>query len=530
MGQTRSDAATSAANKYELDSGYLYFDDQAPIFPTAITSTPTFMYWVQNASSTAGVFYMNVKEDVLPLAATETAYQLRSGLDLTKIYYRISPGLSGLSGAEGCTGDGRDNTWGYSTGTAWNSLPSSCQTNPLAWQPVAPGPTPNNYTRGSLALCNASGLNSCITETDSTKGDLISYAGDANAPSNSPNAETIRINADFSRFSRLGAVPAGTIDATLNKMTGNSVVQFKAVDKAGNVTFSTVVKTTPWLKTEQGDVNSDNGVIMFGATNGNHNVAYVLAAGGPISNFDSNSNWVLQNMSSDLSYPNPSSLVPNPAFIAAVPWRDVDYATLIAKAQTTNLGGFLNNFETSAGSPQTFVADGVYYAPTGLTINASPSGYYTGVQNQQSATIVVDGDLNVLGNFVLQNGGYLAFLVRGNITIAGTVNKMNGTYLADYKSGYFGTSDQIQKNAAMANTGVINTGDDSGSPTQLVVLGQLIARAGFVFNRVFIYDPVSGTNGPAERIVFDPQIVLNTPPGLKDVPGLGAWTEVRPGQ
>ena len=59
---------------------------------------------------------------------------------------------------------------------------------------------------------------------------------------------------------------------------------------------------------------------------------------------------------------------------------------------------------------------------------------------------------------------------------------------------------------------------------------RLIARAGFVFNRVFIYDPVSGTNGPAERIVFDPQIVLNTPPGLKDVPGLGAWTEVRPGQ
>lgn len=467
VGQTRGEVNKTA--DYVLQDGLLYYDDSPPLFPPAGSLDPNFMFWIQNISPSSATFHIHTIDDTVPDASD---FLMRTGLNLSKVFYKASPDQTTAG------------TWGYSdSGGGWHAL--------------ADGYGPNDWKRiykveTSLANCQAAayphaGSNdiSCITETDLTLGDGISY-------SVAGGAEVIRTTVDFSNhpFS--------------NVVTINSAMIFKIVDMAGNVAFSAPITSTPWLKTEQGDVHSNRKIIMFHAPP-EDNVAYMVSAADSITNMDSELGWEMENY---------------PAYLQELEWPALKYDILLAEAED---GGSIDDGHDDGGTitdsdlnffldsaDHAFDEQGIYYRNGDLTIGNAAG--YEGVRNAKAASIIVDGNLNIVDNFILNHGGYLAFIVRGNISISGTVGEIRGTYVAD--------------NQLDINKGVINTGDDTASPTQLRVVGQLIARGGFVFNRVYIGG--MGTNEPSEIIVYDPQVVINTPPGLKEIPSLGAWEEAIP--
>jgi hypothetical protein len=354
--------------------------------------------------------------------------------------------------------------------------------------------------RSTLAGCTV--FISCVTETGLTPLDDRSYAVAA-------RPEVVRVSLNFSNHP-FDAGLAGD-EEKKTRVSPDSVVIFKAVDNAGNVAFSAEISSTPWLKTVNGDVHSNRKVIMFNTPPAD-NVAYMVSAADSIINMSSERDWVIPNY---------------PAYLEKLDWPPLDYSMLISRAQD---GGTVSDGSGDGG----VIADGVsnldyfldpanhhfddqaiYYKNGNLTIG-NGSGY-EGVADYGAATVIVDGDLSVNGDFVLNGGGYIAFLVRGNITINGSVSEIRGAFVSDFIP-------------STTNGGLINTGDDSGSPTQLVIVGQLVARGGFVFNRIFTGSFMGGSfvNEPSELVIYDPQVIINTPPGLKELPSLGSWQEVRP--
>jgi len=473
--ETRGTAATSGT--HELLDGYLYYDDDPPLFPPLGSSDPNFMYWVQNVTPNSGTFHIHVMDATVPDSAT---FELRSGLDLSSIYYKASP-------------DGTAGSWGYSdTFDSWYPLGDSM--GYADWKDI-------EIVRTTLAACV--GSVSCVTETGLTPpGDTKSYAVAA-------RPEVIRVAVNYSGHPYDAGLP-GDMERK-QRISPDSVVIFKAVDNAGNVAFSAEISSTPWLKTEDGDVHSNRKIIMFNAPPAD-NVAYMITAADSIVNMQSEKDWEIDRY---------------PAYLEKLSWPALDYSILISRAQgggTVNDGnqdggelaggvGNLDAFLDPAGL--SFDDQAVYYKDGDLNIGNGAG--YKGVVGNGAATVIVDGDLYITGNVVMNGGGYLAFLVRGTIYVSGTVSEIGGTYVADFVP-------------ASTNGGVINTGDDSASPTQLRITGQLIARGGFVFNRIFTGNFSDGgfVNEPSELVIFDPQVIINTPPGMKVLPSLGSWQEVRP--
>ncbi|OIP95697.1 hypothetical protein AUK40_05820 [Candidatus Wirthbacteria bacterium CG2_30_54_11] len=474
FGEARGEVNTSAS--YILLDGQLYYDDDPPLFPPLGSADPNFMYWVQNVTPNSATFHIHTMDAIVPDPAS---FELRSGLNLTSIYYKASP-------------DGSPGSWGYSdAANAWFMLGDTMAF--ADWKPV-------EQIRSTLAGCF--GLVSCVTETGLTPLDDMSYAVAA-------RPEVIRVSLNFSGHPFDAGTPGDEEKKT--RVSPDSVVIFKAVDNAGNVVFSAEISSTPWLKTMNGDVHSNRKVIMFNTPPAD-NVAYMVSAADSIVNMTSERDWVIPNY---------------PAYLEKLDWPPLDYAILVSRAQG---GGAVDDGHGDGG----VIADGVsdldyfldsannrfddqtvYYKDGNLTIGNG--GGYEGVASNGAATIVVDGDLSINGNFVLNGGGYMAFLVRGNININGNVSEIRGTYTADFIP-------------ETTNGGLINTGDDSASPIQLVIAGQLIARSGFIFNRIFTgsFDGGSFVNEPSELVIYDPQVIINTPPGIKEFPSLGAWQEVRP--
>lgn len=470
-GQLRGNASDN--DQSELMSGYLFYDDEAPVFPPQGSTDPDFTYWVQNISGTQATFHSHVMDDFLPDRSSPGNYQMRSGLNLggladgpIRMYYKASPGLDPDT-------DSRAGTWGYSESNGdWTVLgdDDALHSN---WRPI-------QNLANTLQACIDGDIDgpytSCVTDSDNSPNDGISFQGP-------DNGEVMMATVDFANHDI----------SELQGLSGDSVVKFKAVDMAGNVAFSQPVSSIPWLKTERGDVHSNKKAIMF-TPPPEGNVAHIITAADSIVNFESVAEREIEN------YPGPS-------FIETIPWTPIPYPAL--KARATALADNLDAFENAV-----FENKGIYLSPTDLTINAV-SNDYQGIDDQGSATIVVEGNLYINGDFKLREGGYIAFLVRGDIVINGSVEEIRGTFLADHR---------IDENG-ITYGGLFDSGSDAGSPLQLRVVGQVIARSGFLLNRIYIG---TGSFEPSELIIFDPQIILNTPPGIKAIPGLGAWEETRP--
>lgn len=462
FGQIRDDIAQSG--RFDLLSGFLPYDDEPPEF---IGVNPeTFLEPINSLSGQQ--FNIHVRDSQ---TSNPSDFRLQSGLNLQHVYYKASQ-------------TGKKGTWGYSdSGGNWIGLDDGV--NPDSWARV------ENVT-GLLADCG--GLLSCVTDTDGII-DEVSYSRD-------PQLETIVVKINFTNdpFTpeeedvKEGEDPPVPVEPT---------VVFKVVDTAGNVSFSQSIAGDPWLKTEEGSIHSNRKVLFFNTPDEESNVGYVASAGDSLIGVYSQKNWQVENY---------------PAYLEALEWPPLRYDQLISQASTSIEGveegalgsGILMDNHLGYFEEYEFLAGQIYYREGDLL---SDSRLFRGVAGGRAATIVVDGNLHISQDIVLDGGGYLAFLVRGDIIIQPTVSEIQGTFIADYS-------------VDGSQGGVISTGEDTLVPNQLIVTGQLIARAGFRFQRQ--YSGGASGDEPAEYIIYDPQVLINTPPGLQFLPSVGAWEEVVP--
>lgn len=462
FGQTRDDVNSSEG--FHLLSGYLPYDDDSPVF---VSLEPGAIPEPANSIESTTNFFIGVLDGVV---SNPDDFRLQSGLNLIRVGYKASQ-------------SGQPNTWGYSDlNGGWQELEDGFGLG--AWADVG----------GIVSVLNdCSLLVSCVTETDSSP-DGTSYR-------RAPDFETIFVKIDFTNDPNAPQLDESEgEDAVVLEPT----VVYKVVDMAGNVAFSESIGGNPWLKTEGGSVHSNRKIIQFNVPDGEPTVAYVLSAADTIVNVQSEQNWQLNNF---------------PAYLEALEWPGLNYQLLVDQAEAEfqkedkngsriTVSGLLEENTLNQFSDEAFDPYQVYYREGDLFLR---SNTYQGVENQRASTIIVEGNLYIEEDVVLREGGYLAFLVRGDIIVSGSVGRMDGTYIADYSEGEGG--------------GIIDTGEDLFNPTQLEVRGQLIARAGFRFRRLY---SGRGNTEPAEYVIYDPQVLLNTPPGLKSLPSVGAWEEVVP--
>ena len=104
----------------------------------------------------------------------------------------------------------------------------------------------------------------------------------------------------------------------------------------------------------------------------------------------------------------------------------------------------------------------------------------------------------------------MAWIVYGDVIIDPSISKLVGDFLVLGNGSV----------CSAAGCGRFLTGNDYGAETQLVLNGLVLARD-FIFQR---YYKVSGE--PAEQIIYDGRVLINTPPGLENVAqGLPVWRE-----
>lgn len=140
--------------------------------------------------------------------------------------------------------------------------------------------------------------------------------------------------------------------------------------------------------------------------------------------------------------------------------------------------------------------------------------FKNGTGNQNGAgLIIVDGDLTINGSgdllqyegntpSVIKNLASVGWLVRGKVVVDSLITNIVGAYLV---SG--------DKNTSNAGEFQILGGGTSKNP-QLIIQGAIAAKK-IILGRNFTSDDGSGE--PAEKIVADGRILLNTPPGFYDV-------------
>ncbi|MFA6042755.1 MAG: hypothetical protein WC786_03640, partial [Patescibacteria group bacterium] len=145
----------------------------------------------------------------------------------------------------------------------------------------------------------------------------------------------------------------------------------------------------------------------------------------------------------------------------------------------------------------------------------------SGDNHADTATIVVDGDLNIQYNIFsippvnpgsVREIPTIAFIVRGDVTIDPAVTQVAGAFVVLGKDSALVPTDP-------AGRGQFSTGSDDAlcDPTSkkcnpLKILGLLFARQ-FNFERTGDQKLAS----PGEQVTFDSNLLLNPPPGLEDL-------------
>src|SRR3989339_815768 len=139
-------------------------------------------------------------------------------------------------------------------------------------------------------------------------------------------------------------------------------------------------------------------------------------------------------------------------------------------------------------------------------------------------TIIINGNLHINKNLYyesnavtaqIENLASVAWIVRGDVIIDGTVSNVVGDFIVVGPEPAVACADPRP-----SGCGEFRTGADADSPRQLVLSGLVMAREMF-FERSF---RLAGE--PAEKIIYDGRVIVNTPPGLENVAkGLPLWRE-----
>lgn len=175
------------------------------------------------------------------------------------------------------------------------------------------------------------------------------------------------------------------------------------------------------------------------------------------------------------------------------------------------------------GSLPNILGDKVYHftSQSDYTID-QPFTIFNGhtLDSSGAGTVVIEGDLLIDSNFYyeeaavtgqIENLASITWIVKGDLIIDPAVSHIVGAFIV------LGTEGVSYPNPG---SGFFETGDDSANPLQLVVKGLVMARE-IVFERYYKVG-----SEPAEQIIYDGRVLVNTPPGLEDfAKALPRWQE-----
>ncbi len=287
--------------------------------------------------------------------------------------------------------------------------------------------------------------------------------------------------------------------------------------------------SVPYVQTVEGDIYVKNNISSVTLpSGGNYNATYLILAGGDVTNFISEELYKPPEIESYVATSYPLAI--------DLPRASRNYFNIFGKLDVPGLSELAENkygsyvdLSSSSGLSGTFSGNGrrviVDKNHTGSFI-LGESGALTLADG--SATFIIKGDLYINNNVVydseavtnLANLPSFAFIVEGDLFIDPSVTEVVGNYVV------LGRPSEPACPTAASDTptgcGALYTGATADNP--LTVHGILMARK-FFFERT--YSDI--TNLASERINYDGRLLINTPPGFKDLSAsLPLFTESTP--
>ncbi len=287
--------------------------------------------------------------------------------------------------------------------------------------------------------------------------------------------------------------------------------------------------TVPYLQTIDGDIYVRNNLTsMTLPSGGNYNATYLILAGGDVVNFISEEKYKPSDIKSYVatSYP----------LLFDLPKSSRNYFNIFGKLDVPGLSQLENNqygsyvdLSANTGLSGTFSGGGKrYIVDKGYSGNFVLGEGGSLTLTGGSATFIIKGDLYINNNVYYDNTPVsslsslpsFAFIVEGDLFIDPSVTEVAGNYvvLGDPAEPACPTSDS----AAATGCGTIYTGKTADN--YLVVNGILMGRQIFLQRS---YSDIDNT--PSEKVLYDGRLLLNTPPGFKDLSAsLPLFSEARP--
>ncbi len=376
--------------------------------------------------------------------------------------------------------------WAWDSNLGWLCLGSTCipyGNNPEGGTPQA------NYSRATGEV-NGWGKYIVFGESGWLK---LRDASWCDAP------DDLCVHLDFSRHSLEGYAWAG------------GKTDFGIGVGPGWVTFQGSVNV-PWLETRyssiygRGDLGSSNTVA---APDSRYNASYCILSSGDIFNLTSENNC-LEGSYTDLEFPNVSgrykTILGIIKFEDILDGNEVVYLDTDVDASLPDiLDGKVYNFNN--GDDYTIDSPVVFHNARNL--NSSGAG-----------TIVIEGNLHINSNIYyeenpvtskIENLASVAWIVKGDVIVDPSVTEIVGNFIILGQDGLACPND---------GCGSFKTGDDFSNPKQLVINGLIMAKQ-FYFQRYYKVE-----REPAEVLIYDGRVLINTPPGLESVAkGLPVWRE-----
>lgn len=275
--------------------------------------------------------------------------------------------------------------------------------------------------------------------------------------------------------------------------------------------------SVPYVQTVEGDIYVKNNInSMTLPSGGNFNATYLILAGGDVTNFISEELYKPPEIESYVATSYPLAI--------DLPRASRNYFNIFGKLDVPGLSELTENkygpyvdLSSSSGLSGTFSGNG-----RRVIVDKNHTGSFTLGESgtltlaDGSATFIIKGDLYINNNVVydsaavtnLANLPSFAFIVEGDLFIASSVTEVAGNYVILGKP-----SEPVCPASASdpaTGCGAVYTGVTADN--SLSVQGILMARK-FFFERT--YSDVSSS--PSEQVNYDGRLLINTPPGFKDL-------------
>ncbi len=274
----------------------------------------------------------------------------------------------------------------------------------------------------------------------------------------------------------------------------------------------------PYFQVEVGNIYSRANISNSNPLPPNKYNAYIIEAGGTITNFYASSTRPNAQTGAALPVFQNRSLIDFPTLSSTGYYQNVlgkiDYNGLVAELGETGLNKYgssiiedVPQFWDDVG-PDQALGNSVYYNDGDLTGPTASRNIIGGSGVSGAGIVIVDGDLNITHNISYANTDVdklseiasLVWIVKGDVTIDLSVTEVAGTFIVLGADGGDCNPVSLHCGQFIAEAGA----------NQLVVYGSVLARS-FDLNRTY------NTNGaPAEKFVNDGRLQVNPPKGMQN--------------